>query len=324
VGAKEREEKAMELCKRFMIDKVANKRPPLLSGGQQQRVSVARSLVNDPEILIADEPVGNLDSITAAQVMDTLAEINEKDKKTVILVTHDAKYLPYAHRVVYMADGKIVRIVPNPEKRQIIQPPPGSTIITEIEQLSRIYPYDSPQELQVKSVINFITQDLTYDQILRLEKMTEQVINGRMNQDAYLRMLMLEYEKGGAGVDVSQASRMSERVDKVLTHGRDVARFRRMVAGATGIPKQQYVERIEQFLIDEIGLMLTHDQRRHLNEAIEYRIGGYTKKDDFTNQLILSVDQGGVGLSFKQTTDCSRLLEKMIAQGVMHIGSAHH
>lgn len=324
VAAKERYEKAMELCKRFMIDGVSGKRPPLLSGGQQQRVSVARSLVNDPEILIADEPVGNLDSITAAQVMDTLAEINAKDKKTVILVTHDAKYLPYAHRVVYMVDGKIERTVPNPEKRQIIQPPPGSTIITEIEQLSRIYPYDSPQELQVKSVINFITQDLTFDQILRIEKMTEQVINGRMNQDAYLRMLMLEYEKGGAGVDVSQASRMSERVEKVLEHGRDVARFRRMTAGVTGIPKMQYVERLEQFLIDENHLTLTQTQRQHLSEAIEYRIGGFTKKDDFFSQLILAPDQGGVGLSYKQAADSARLMEKMIAQGVMHVGSAHH
>jgi putative ABC transport system ATP-binding protein len=324
VGTKEREEKAMELCRRFMLDKVTTKRPPLLSGGQQQRVSVARSLVNDPEILIADEPVGNLDSITAAQVLDTLAEINSKDKKTVILVTHDAKYLPYAHRVVYMADGKIVRIVPNPEKRQIIMPPPGSTIITEIEQLSRIYPYDSPAELQVKSVVNFITQNITYDQILRLEKMTEQVINGRMNQDAYLRLLMLEYEKGGAGIDVSQASAMSARVEKVLEHGRDIARFRRMIAGVTGIPKTQYVERLEQFLIEENQLTLTQTQRQHLNEAIEYRIGGFTKKEDFFNQLTLEVSAGGIGLSYKQTTEATRLLEKLIAQGVMHIGSAHH
>ena len=324
IGAKEREEKSMELCRRFMIDQVANKRPPLLSGGQQQRVSVARSLVNDPEILIADEPVGNLDSITAAQVMDTLAEINSKDKKTVILVTHDAKYLPYAHRVVYMSDGKIDRIVPNPEKRQILQPPPGSTIVTEIEQLSRIYPYDSPAELQVKSVINYITQDLTYDQILRLEKMTEQVINGRMDQEAYLRLLMLEYSKGGVSIDVSQAARMSERVQKVLDHGRDVARFRRMVHGVTGIPKTQYVERLEQFLIDDNQMVLSQVQRQHLNEAIEYRIGGYMKKDDFFAQLSMSVDQGGVGLQLKQSNDASRLLEKLIAQGVMHIGSAHH
>jgi hypothetical protein len=190
--------------------------------------------------------------------------------------------------------------------------------------LSRIYPYDSPQELQVKSVVNFITQDITYDQILRLEKMTEQVINGKMNQDAYLRLLMLEYEKGGAGIDVSQATKMSERVEKVLDHGRDVARFRRMVAGVTGIPKTQYVERLEQFLIEESQLQLTQAQRQHLNEAIEYRIGGFTKKEDFFNQLSLSPDQGGVGLSYKQVSDATRLIEKLIAQGVMHIGSAHH
>jgi hypothetical protein len=135
---------------------------------------------------------------------------------------------------------------------------------------------------------------------------------------------MLEYSKGGAGIDVSAASRMSERVDKVLTHGRDVARFRRMALGVTGLPKTQYVERLEQFLIEDNQLVLSQNQRKHLNEAIEYRIGGYTKKDDFFNQLTMSPDQGGVGLSFKQTSDASRLLEKMIAQGVMHIGSEHH
>jgi hypothetical protein len=113
-------------------------------------------------------------------------------------------------------------------------------------------------------------------------------------------------------------------VEKVLTHGRDVARFRRAVSGATGIPKVQYVERIEQFLIEENQLALSQPQRQHLNEAIEYRIGGYIKKDDFSRQLGLPVEEGGVGLSFKQIGETTRLLEKMIAQGVMHIGAGHH
>jgi len=84
-----------------------------------QRVAVARSLVNDPQILLADEPVGNLDSISAEQVMNTLEEVNSIDKKSVILVTHDAKYLPYAHRVYYMKDGGVEREVPNPEHQSL-------------------------------------------------------------------------------------------------------------------------------------------------------------------------------------------------------------
>jgi putative ABC transport system ATP-binding protein len=228
IGPRERNDRAMELCRRFMIDHVANKRPTLLSGGQQQRVSVARSLVNDPQILIADEPVGNLDSITAAQVMDTLAEINDKDKKTVILVTHDAKYLPYAHRIVYMADGKIERIVPNPEKKQILKLAPGTTIVTEIEQIARIYPYDSPNELQVKSVVNYLIEELTFDQITRLQKTTESVISGRMEISNYLRTLMDDYEKGGVGLPVARATEMSQKLSDILIHARDIQRYRRV------------------------------------------------------------------------------------------------
>ena len=80
VSKVKREKKAWELLKRFGIDGVAHKVPTNLSGGQQQRVSVARSLVNDPEILIADEPVGNLDRISSEAVMNTLSDINSQDK----------------------------------------------------------------------------------------------------------------------------------------------------------------------------------------------------------------------------------------------------
>src|SRR3990167_2093675 len=119
VDSVEREARSKILLKRFGIENIAHKLPANLSGGQMQRVAVARSLVNDPEILLADEPVGNLDSISAEHVMDSFEEINERDRKTVVLVTHDAKYLPYAHRVFYMRDGLLRRIVLNPEKQQI-------------------------------------------------------------------------------------------------------------------------------------------------------------------------------------------------------------
>ena len=101
--------------------------------------------------------------------MGTLEEINTKDRKTVILVTHDAKLLPYAHRVYYLRDGQVEREVINPEKKQIKQTDPGTSILSEIEKLARIYPYASPQELRVKSVVNFLTQDIGFDQIERLE-----------------------------------------------------------------------------------------------------------------------------------------------------------
>jgi putative ABC transport system ATP-binding protein len=81
-------------------------RPSQLSGGQQQRVAVARALVNDPGILLCDEPTGNLDRKTGLQIMDLLSELNGKGK-TVILVTHDPKISEYAHRIVELEDGRI-------------------------------------------------------------------------------------------------------------------------------------------------------------------------------------------------------------------------
>ena len=325
VPPRERFDRAMELCRRFMIDHVAHKRPTLLSGGQQQRVSVARSLVNDPQILIADEPVGNLDSITAAQVMDTLAEINSKDKKTVILVTHDAKYLPYAHRIVYMSDGKIERVVPNPEKKQILKLAPGTTIVTEIEQIARIYPYDSPNELQVKSIVNYLIEELTFDQITRLQRVTEQVISGRMDEATYLRGLMADFEAGGVGLPVARATEMAQKLSDILFHARDIQRYRRSRAsGITQVRGLELINRLAEFTATQFQLKLDSTQKAHFEESIAQRIGGFTKKDEFAVQMELKIEEGGVGLSKKQSFDVVRLTEKLIALGIPRTGEAHH
>jgi putative ABC transport system ATP-binding protein len=82
-------------------------RPNQLSGGQQQRVAIARALVNDPKILLCDEPTGNLDSKTGLQIMEILVDLHKKGK-TVIIVTHDPRIGEYAHRIIKLADGRVV------------------------------------------------------------------------------------------------------------------------------------------------------------------------------------------------------------------------
>ncbi len=96
------------------LDKVAladraNDRPAQLSGGQRQRVTIARSIVNDPAIMWADEPTGALDSQTATEIMDLLAEVNESLQQTTIMVTHDPGVAARCHRTIHMADGEILR-----------------------------------------------------------------------------------------------------------------------------------------------------------------------------------------------------------------------
>jgi putative ABC transport system ATP-binding protein len=100
--------KASELLGMVGIDaEKSAHRPNQLSGGQQQRVAIARALVNDPRILLCDEPTGNLDKKTGFQIMDILCNLH-REGKTVILVTHDPKIAEYAHRTIRLDDGMIV------------------------------------------------------------------------------------------------------------------------------------------------------------------------------------------------------------------------
>jgi len=92
--------------------------PSQLSGGQQQRVSIARSLVSNPEIILADEPTGALDSVTGKEVLTTLTKLWKEQGKTIIMVTHDHNIALYAHTMIELKDGKILRISEN-KKRDV-------------------------------------------------------------------------------------------------------------------------------------------------------------------------------------------------------------
>jgi putative ABC transport system ATP-binding protein len=95
--------------------------PSQLSGGQQQRVAVARALVNQPSILLADEPTGNLDSRTSAEIMELLETLNRGRALTIVLVTHEADIAAYAHRIVFMRDGLIRRDLTVADRHQAIE-----------------------------------------------------------------------------------------------------------------------------------------------------------------------------------------------------------
>jgi len=100
--------KALEMLKAVGLEEQAEQKPAELSGGQQQRVTVARSLVNKPAIIWADEPTGNLDTENSREIVDLLIELNRKNKQTFIVVTHDPKVGERMDRIVWMESGKIV------------------------------------------------------------------------------------------------------------------------------------------------------------------------------------------------------------------------
>jgi putative ABC transport system ATP-binding protein len=109
VGKQERRERAMMLAERVGLGDRVYHRPFELSGGQQQRVAIARSLANDPLIILADEPTGNLDTRSGREILVMLDELNEQGK-TIIVVTHDEQVASRTHRTVHLLDGRVERV----------------------------------------------------------------------------------------------------------------------------------------------------------------------------------------------------------------------
>ncbi len=107
MSSKEKTKKSTEALKKVSMDSMLNKSVNCLSGGQKQRVAIARAIVNEPDVILADEPSGALDTSTAKEIMDVFHELN-KQGKTIIIVTHDKEVAAQCNRIIEISDGNIV------------------------------------------------------------------------------------------------------------------------------------------------------------------------------------------------------------------------
>lgn len=101
-------ERALQLLERFGLSSKINSYPNKISGGQQQRVAIARALIMDPKMILADEPTGNLDSKTGVEIIQLLKELNQIEKKTIVIVTHDSEIAKQTKRIIKIKDGQII------------------------------------------------------------------------------------------------------------------------------------------------------------------------------------------------------------------------
>ena len=108
IGRAERLAHARAMLEKVGLGKYSSSRPNQISGGQQQRVAIARALVNQPKLLLADEPTGNLDTHTSKEIMTLFSELNQREGITIVLITHEPDIAAYANRLVRLADGRIV------------------------------------------------------------------------------------------------------------------------------------------------------------------------------------------------------------------------
>jgi len=108
MSATKRKKRSMDILNEVGLQGMEDRLPSQLSGGQQQRVAVARAIVSEPTLILADEPTANLDSKTATQLMDSFVELNRRHGITFVIATHDERVMAYARRLIRMQDGRIV------------------------------------------------------------------------------------------------------------------------------------------------------------------------------------------------------------------------
>ena len=313
----DREARAQKVLDRFGVGHISYKFPTMVSGGQLQRASVSRAVTTNPHILLADEPTGNLDSVSTQQVLDALEEINNEGQ-TVVMITHNAAQLRLCHRIYYLKDGVVQREVMNPEKKQIKRVRNSKAIVTEIEQLARIYPYMNPEELKVKSMSNYLLDEMPIGQLDRMEKITEQLIHGKMSQSEYERLLALPLEEGGAGMHSASAEKIAKKAVKLLTDARDVTRYRRGLGkiSESDSDQQKLIRRLRDSILEEYSGKLKDEQIERLEHAITDRVSGAYSPQGFEERIGMSLSEGGVGFSTTTAANLSRHLEKLLAMGV--------
>jgi len=108
IPAEERSLRSHKILREVGLEGMEDRRPAQLSGGQQQRVAVARAIVTQPTLILADEPTANLDTVTSSQLMDLFIELNQHHNITFVIATHDVRVMRYAKRLIKMQDGKII------------------------------------------------------------------------------------------------------------------------------------------------------------------------------------------------------------------------
>jgi hypothetical protein len=216
-----------------------------------------------------------------------------------------------------MKDGGVERDVANPEKKQIKQVDPGTAILSETEKLARLYPYDSPEELRVKSIVNFLTQDIGFDQVDRLDNFVKMFIAGRMTDRTFVDNLTRSMDDGGVELTRAKAELFATKINTLLKEAREIRTYRDNFRARVLSPEQDArIAGIRDDLAQECGISLSPEQQEALGNLVKFRIRGFIQQEDFRRRLVLPLDENGVGIDFDASRAVSQYLEKLLAQGI--------
>ena len=304
-----REVRAKELMTSFGIDQLGDRKPNMLSGGQQQRVAIARALINNPSIILADEPVGNLDSKNVDVVLKLLSNINRESKKTVIHVTHNPRDLKYANRVFYMEDGKITRIIRNP-KRAELEEIGNSTDISEMERLAQAYPYLSDYDLRSKAMISHLLFPFGIFEQQKLEKSIADYLRGEIKKEQLFSILNDSSDEGGINLYKQTAENLFNSIVKISEE------MEKMKSSESifDVPISEKAAELRGYIMDKHLNDASFEQMKKLEEIIGERMLGKIGRAEMDKKLDDSIADGGVGLNKRTAQNVSDEIELILME----------
>jgi len=317
----ERKSKARELLERFTITNQSDKFPAELSGGQQQRVSIARSLINDPDIILADEPVGNLDSKSSHTVMTILKELNEIDKKTIILVTHDPAHLQYGDKIVHMVDGKITKIDIMKKKQSVAESfifkdgkiredlVSAEYIPLDLRHLMRSFRGLSGNQIssllvpfKAQQLFSHLFFSMTNDQIEKALKKVEDFLYLRTDFQDFTFNLDEDEEKGGAGWDKRTAENFSKQVKELVDRATEIS----------FTEKEKSATLLADYFNTKLKLKLEKEDRHKLAGIVLDRLENRIGQAEFGALADISSEKGGLSLDSRTANKLSREMEILL------------
>jgi putative ABC transport system ATP-binding protein len=322
-SAKERNKKAMELLDRFGIEKYAKRIPTELSGGEQQRIGIARTLINDQPIILADEPVGNLDSKSASNVMRILNKLNREEGKTIVMVSHNPENTIWGNHIVYMKDGKIEKEEFRDNKGGIkeVQKVNKNQDITGIEALLKNFQGLTKDQIlmmiapmKAKILTKSVLFDMEEHQLKKIEDGIRQRILKTINPKEFFEKLDKPEERGGAELNARTAKRISSSVE-------DIIKLAQIVAGVEDITEDQRIEAVFGYILKKVGASVKKEESAKVKEIISSRINHQIDRKEFSSLLDKPQEEGGAGLNSQTAKKIAKNVDMilMISYGVTGI-----
>ncbi|MFZ2167831.1 MAG: ABC transporter ATP-binding protein [Minisyncoccia bacterium] len=311
VPQEKRREDARKILMRLNMETYAHRYPSELSGGQQQRVGIARALANNPPIVIADEPLGNLDSENAEHVLKFLQELVEKDGRTVIMVTHEAWSVRDAHRIIYMKDGTVVKTseAERPEEKN------GEALPLSPNMFRELYPDLSPEEVMIKSLANLLLRGFSADEIKRFEFFLDERLAGKIDAATFEKYLDLPYREEGVGLWKQRAMKIAGLTEDIIAQKKKLTEVYAELEKHPEMPLTAEVSALRAWITKEYKGHIDDIQRIRLNDAIAKRLRGSTTPEGFRGELNHARSEGGIGFSIRTTQRLSDRLEAVLVLG---------